>query len=506
MSRTRATVLLWALPAVKLLLHLLSHRGYGYFRDEFYYIACSRRLAFGYVDQPPLSILLLRGARALFGDSLLAIRLLPAVAGALTVLLVGLMARALGGGRFAQALAMIAALAAPVYLGVDHYYSMNAFDLLFWALAAYLLIRIFRGDDPRLWIVLGIVLGLGLLNKISVLWLGFGILVGLLMTSRRRLLLTPWPWAAGGLAALLFLPHVVWQVANGWPTLKFIHNATAGKMAGVSPPGFLLEQIRIMNPVVAPIWIAGLAYLLFFREGRSFRPLGWAYLAVLVVLLSPGTSRAGYLAPAYTWLLAAGGVALDDLYARWRRPWLKSLTVALVLSGVALAPLALPILPVETYIRYSRALGFAPSTDEKKEVAALPQWYADMHGWESIVLTVAGVYDSLPPAEREKAAIFAPDYGVAGALDLLGRERGLPEALSGHNNYWLWGPRGQTGEVVIIVGGSEEEISRLFASVERAAMIDCGYCMPYENHRPVWIARGLKRPLAEIWGGLKNYN
>ncbi len=495
------------LPLAKLLVHLASHRGYGYFRDEFYYLACAERLAWGYVDQPPLSLALLAVQRALFGDSLLALRLLPAVAGALTVLLVGLMARRLGGGRFAQTLAMLGALAAPIYLALDHFYSMNAFDLLFWALAAYLLILLLEGGDRRLWLVLGAVLGLGLLNKISVLWLGAGLLAGLLLSAERRLLRTPWPWLAVAIAGLLFLPHVVWQVANGWPTLEFIRNATGQKMLDVAPLDFARSQIRIMNPVLLPLWLGGLAWLLRHPEGRRFRLLGWTWVAVFVLLAVSRSSRAGYLSPAYTWLLAGGGVLWEELFERWRRPVLRWVAAGLVvLAGLVMAPLALPVLPVERYVAYAEALGVAPSTAERKELAELPQFYADMHGWEEIVATAAEVFEGLSPAEREQATIFTFNYGNAGAVDLLGRRRGLPPALSGHNNYWLWGPRGASGEVVIFLGGDREDFEPIFDSVERAATIECGYCMPYENHRPVWVARGPQVSFEEIWPRLKHYD
>ncbi len=236
------------LPAAKLLLHLATIPGYGYFRDEFYSIACSERLAFGYVDHPPLSILLLRVVRELLGDSIWALRLVPALAGAATVLLVGLLARALGGGRLAQSLAMLAAVAAPLYLSLHHFYSMNAFDPLVWAIVSYLVVRLVKEDRPRLWLPVGAALGLGLQNKISVLWLGFGLAAGLAATSRRRDLLTPWPWAAAGIAILLFLPHAIWQAANKWPTLEFIRNATQEKMVQVSVWSFLVRQLRVMNP------------------------------------------------------------------------------------------------------------------------------------------------------------------------------------------------------------------------------------------------------------------
>jgi hypothetical protein len=494
----------------KLVLHLATHEGYGYFRDELYYLACADHLAWGYVDQPPLSIVALRIVRGVLGESLLALRLLPALLGAATVGLVGVMARRLGGGRLAQAMAMSAALVAPEYLSLHHYYSMNAFDILFWALAAYLVLRLVETPEPRSWLLLGAVLGLGLLNKVSVLWLGAGLLVGLLLSPERRRLATPWPWTAGALAGALFAPHLLWQVANGWPTLEFIRNATREKMVEVAPLDFLAGQVESMHPLSLPLWLGGLAWLLFDPQGRRHRILGFTFLTVLAILLVSGSSRSSYLAAGYTWLFASGGVALESWLgrprlarARWLRP---AYAAALVAGGAVYAPLALPVLPVAAYIRYARALGEEPATEERKELGELGQFYADMHGWESIVDTVADAHRRLTPEEAAGARVFAPDYGVAGAVDLFGRRRGLPPAISGHNNYWLWGPGGWDGGALVVVGGSEEQLRALFADVERAATTDCGRCMPYENQRPVWIARGLRLPVTELWPRIKHYD
>ncbi|MCP3959692.1 MAG: glycosyltransferase family 39 protein [bacterium] len=498
---------LLAFAFAKLAIHLFTLRGYGYFRDELYYLACSDHLAWGYVDQPPLSISLLRASRAVLGDSVWAIRILPALAGAAMVFLVGWMARELGGGRFAQALAMCGAIVAPVYLALDHFYSMNSLELLFWALAAAILIRILNGGDDRLWLLLGVVLGLGLLNKISVLWLGFGLGVGLVLTPARRYLLTRWPYLAAAIAALLFLPHVLWQIAHDWPTLEFIDNATGSKMARSSPIDFALGQINNMNPFTLPLWLAGLGFLFGHRKARSHRLLGWIYLTVFALLVLSQTSRAGYLSPAYTFLFAAGGVALERQLKspRWRLPGYAYLALMLV-AGALIAPLALPSLPVETYISWARTMGQEPATEERKEVAELGQFYADMHGWEEIVETVADVHGRLPAEDRAKAGIFVYNYGEAGAIDHLGKRHGLPPATSGHNNYWLWGPRGMSGEVVIVIGGSEEGHLRRYADVERAGTTDCGYCMPYENNQPIFVLRGPIESVADIWPDLKHFD
>jgi hypothetical protein len=501
----RAWIVLFAI--LKMALHVATSGGYGYFRDELYYLACADHLAAGYVDHPPLCVLVLAAVRAVLGDSRFAIRLVPALLGAATVALVGVMARALGGRRWALVLSMTAALVAPQYLALGHFYSMNAFDIFFWTLAAWVVLRLVQEETTGRWCVLGVVLGLGLLNKISVLWLGAGLFVGLVATPQRRSLLEPGPWLAGLIAAVLFAPYLAWEVANGWPTREFIHNATSQKMATVAPVAFVRAQIDAMLPFTFPVWLAGLVWLFADREGQRYRVLGWMYVVVLAILMASGSSRAGYLAPAYTWLFAAGGVALERWLARPRLGWLRPAYAGfLLVAGALIAPLALPALPIGTYVRWARALGQAPETEERKELGQLGQFYADMHGWDSIVETVAQAHARLTPDEQAAARVFAPDYGIAGAIDVLGRRRGLPRAISGHNNYWLWGPDGWDGRVVIMIGASEERLRAGFEEVERVGTLDCGLCMPYENGRPVWIARGLRRPVAEVWPTLKHYD
>ena len=385
---------------IDLMTHLVTNAAgaYGFFRDEFYYIACSEHLAWGYVDQPPLSILMLAISRFLLGDSLVAIRFLPALAGAFVVFITGLMVKELGGSRFAQALACLAVIVSPLYLGLINFYSMNSFDLLFWALSAYLIILIIKREDPKLWLFLGLVLGLGLMNKISVLWLGFGLVVGLVLTPHRKLFLTKGPWLAVLIAALLFLPHIIWQMANDWPTLEFIQRATGEKMAGKTPWQFFTDQIMGMNPVLFPIWLAGLGYYFLSKPGRRFAPLGLIYLAVLVLLMINSKSRSGYLAPAYPMLLAAGAVILESTIRHRRWKWLKPVLIGTTLcGGLIVAPMGLPVLQVESYIAYAKMMGNEPSTEEKKEVGKLPQHYADMHGWEEMVALVAEAFENLTP-------------------------------------------------------------------------------------------------------------
>ena len=475
----------------------------AFFRDEFYYLACSHRLAWGYVDHPPLSIAILWIVRHLAGDSLMALRLSAAAAAAATIWITGSIAHRLGAGVYGEAIAMTAALVAPVLLAVGSFFSMNVFDVLLWTLAARLLIDAVEQPSDRRWMVLGVVLGLGLLNKISMAWIAAGFAAGLVMSPARGLLRTRGPWIAGLIAAVMFLPHIWWQVAHGWPTLAFIRTASRDKMQTNTPIQFMTDQILNLHPITLPVWGAGLWFLLRGRRGAADRVLGVAFLSVALLLILNRTSRSAYLAAGYPMLFAAGGVV-------WER-WLEGRAIrvaavaVLLIAGAITAPLAVPILPVDAYLRYSAALGVGPDTEERNEVGRLSQFFADRQGWDRFVDQVAQAWDRIPPAERASAVVFAGNYGEAGAIEHLGRARGL-RAVSGHNNYWVWGPQGATGDVMIVLSRSPERPRERFASVERVGETSCGDCMPYENHIPIFLCRGIRSSLAEAWPALKHYN
>ena len=475
----------------------------AFFRDEFYYLACSHRLAWGYVDHPPLSIAILWIVRHVAGDSLMALRLAAAAAAAATIWITGSIACRLGAGVYGEAVAMTAALVAPELLAVASFFSMNVFDVLLWTLAARVLIDAVEQPTDRRWMVLGVVLGLGLLNKISMAWIAGGFAVGLVVSPARRLFLTRGPWLAGLIAGAMFLPHIWWQIVHGWPTLEFIRNASRDKMQINTPIGFITDQIVNLHPVTLPIWGAGLWFLLRGRRGAADRVLGVAFLSVALLLILNRTSRSAYLAAGYPMLFAAGGV----VWERWLtgRATRAVVLAVLLIAGAATAPLALPILPVDAYLRYSAALGVGPETEERNEVGRLSQFFADRQGWDRFVDQVAQAWERIPPAERASAAVFAGNYGEAGAIEHLGRARGL-RVISGHNNYWLWGPQGVTGEVMIVPSRSPERLRQRFASVERVGETDCGDCMPYENHIPIYLCRGIRSSLTEAWPALKHYN
>ncbi len=490
------------LALAKLGLHLATSGGYGLFRDELYYLVSSDHLAWGYVEHPPLSIALLWLSRQVLGDSLIAIRSLPAVAGAATVFVAGLLARELGGGRRAQLLAALAVLVMPSYLAMDHVFSMNAFDILFWAMLGWIAARILARDERCLWLVFGAVAGLGLMNKVSVGFLAFGLAVGLGLTQQRRQLASPWLWLGGLIALLLFLPHLVWQAQHDWATFEFQANARAEKNLPLSPLEFAGQQVLMANPVMLPLWLAGLGGLLLSSRLAPFRPLGIAYPVLFVFLVSQ-TAKAYYLTPIYSILLAAGAVMLEPALER-RSGLAPTLTAILVLAGVATLPLAIPVLPPESLVAYTRTIGIEVPTLERHEQGALPQSFADMHGWQELVDTVARVVDSLPPEERQRAVVLATNYGEAGAIDFLGRARGLPPAVSGHNSYWLWRPSDLDGPVIAL-RRSREELERWFERVERVDTVHCRWCMPYQNDAPIHLARGLKVPLHQLWQEIKRF-
>ena len=500
----RGRTLFVAIPLAALGLHLAFLDGYGWFRDEFYYVACARHLAWGYVDQPPFSIAVLWAVLKTAGPSLTAIRIVPAACAALAVLVSGLLTRELGGNLYAQALAMSLVALLPIYVAVNACYSMNAIDVVVWGVAGLQLLRALRANGIRPWVWLGVVLGIGLLNKISVLWLGAGIATGLLLTRERRWLATPGPWAAAAIAGLLFVPHVMWQVFHGWPTRDFIHNAGTQKMATSGVVAFMLGQVAITGPIATIIWIIGLGRLA--RDAERGRVLFWIWIVVFALLALNGTSRVEYLSPVYTWLLAAGGVGLErflETRARWVRHTLLGATVA---ATAIFVPLAMPMLPVDGYIAYARVWHVAPSTEERKQLGDLPQFFADMQGWDRIVDAVATAAGALPAPERTRPIILAPNYGDAGALQLLGASRGLPPVYSGHNSYWYWGPPSVEPSAVIVIGSSEASLRQRFDHVVRASETNCGRCMPYENHVPIFDCWGARFSIAENWPLLKHFD
>ena len=500
--------LLLALAGAKLAIHGALADRYGYFRDELYFLDCGRHLDWGYVDHAPM-IGLVANAALLLGASLPVLRLIPALAGSLLVAITIVLAREMGGGRFAQAVAGVAVIAAPIYLGTHSLMTMNAFEPLFWMAAAWALVRLARGGDPRLWLAVGGAIGLGLMNKHSTVFFAVAVAAALLLVPQRRDLRTPWPWLGAALALLVFLPNLVWQVRHDFATLEDLRNvARSGKNVRLGPVEFVLQQVLLLHPVLLPLWLGGLVWLFRGRGGR-FRILAWAFV-VFFVLLFALKAKNYYLAPIYPMLFAAGAVGLEGLLDGWpatrRRAWPKAGVMAVILiAGLVLAPLVLPLLPPEGYVAYEKALGVSPPKTEVAHRGPLPQIFGDQFGWPELVSEVAKIYRSLPPEERGRTGIFANNYGEAGAIALFGPRYGLPRPISAHQSYFLWGPGDWSGDTLIVLQDDREDLERLCASVQHAGDHFHPWGMAEENNA-IFICRGLKVPLAVLWPSLKKWN
>lgn len=492
-----------ALAAVKFAVAMLAGQSYGYFRDELYYIDCSRHLAWGYVDQPPLVVFIAWIVRHTLGDSILAMRFLPAAAGAAELVMTAMIAGELGGGPFAQVLAGIAVLAAPGILIVDSFFSMNAFEPVIWLGCAWIVIRIVKTGNAKLWLWFGLLSGIGLENKYSMAMFAAGIVFGLLLTKQRKLLWTPWILLGGAIAFAIFLPNLVWNIQHHFPFLELQRNIRAsGRDVILSPVAFFLQELEVMHPLGALVWLAGLWFYFFTERGREYRFLGWAWIftALVIVALSP---RTYYLFPAFPILFAAGGIVWETLIAN--RALRVAFAATLLITAAILAPIAIPILSPERFIRYSQSLHLNQPRIENHKLGPLPQIFADSLGWPEMVAEVAKAYNALPPDVRTKTAIFAQNYGEAGAIDLYGPKYGLPPAISGHQTLYLWGPRDYTGESMIVLNDGRKKLEKLFSSVQLVGHVDDPYSMPVE-HFDIYYCQGLHGTLRQLWPKIKKWD
>ena len=502
LARGMPAVLVIALA--KLLLHCIFNNRYGYFRDEFDYLACGDHPAWGYVDQPPLAPMLARLSRVLFGESLRAMRFFPALASSGLVVLAAFIARELGGRSFALILTAVTVLVAPIYLSDGSLFTTNFLEPLLWMGCACCAILAVKRQDPRYWLWFGVIAGIGLEEKYSIAVMCFGIVLGLLLTEQRRALAGCWMWLGGLAAFLIFLPNLLWNAANQWPFGQLMHNIRAsGRDVALGPLEFFAQQALLINPLTTPIWIVGLIALIAAPHLKPYRMLGWCYLAVFTAFFVL-KGKNYYLAPVYPMLLAAGAVVIEAGIERWRQNWLKPAILGLlVASGALLAPVVVPILPIDRFIAYMNHLPFAIPRSEKRHMAAvLPQHYADQFGWEQMVAVVAQAWNRLGPEERSGCGIFGQNYGEAGAVDFYGPRYGLPPALSGHQTYYLWGPRGYSGNCLIVIGDRPEVLQRLFEQVELVGTSDNPYAL--ESHVPVYLCRRSKfGTLAQLWPRVK---
>jgi hypothetical protein len=501
--------IVWAIALAKLLFHVYFNNRYGYFRDEFDYLSCGDHLQWGYVDQPPLIPFLTHISRAVLGDSLRAIRFIPALASSLLVVQAATVARKLGGRRYALLLTALCVALAPQYLSNGGLLGTNILEPNLWLGCAYFVILAIKRNDPRYWIGFGIVAGLGMEEKYTIAVFGLGVVVGLLLTEQRRTFLNPWIWLGGLASFLVFLPNLLWNLHYDWPFLQLIRAIRAeGRDVVLGPLQFFSQQLLVVNPFAAPIWLAGLFALLFWRPLRQYRALGWAYLvSYLVIFLQHGKNY--YLAPVYPMLFAAGAVAIDSALSEFpsRRAWLKPVIAGVVVvSGAYLSPIVVPMFSPERFLAYAKTLPFKlPVNEHSHARAALPQWYSDQFGWKEIADETAVAWNRIPQAEHSDCGIFAQDYGQAGAIDFFGRPEGLPGAMSGDRTYSIWGPHNYSGNCMIVLDDRKEVLERYWNQLE---FIGRSASNPYalEQQIPVFLCKGKKfDSWANVWPHLKRW-
>ena len=504
-----AVGILIGLCATKILLHIFtSLRHYGYFRDELYYLDMARHLDWGYVDAAPLVAVYAKIA-LLMGGSLTALRVIPALAGAALIALTMLIARELGGGRYAQFLAGLSILLCPAILLTDSLFTMNAFEPLFWMGCIWIVARILRTGDSRLWLWFGVLAGFGLENKHSTLSFGFAITVALLLTHNRREFTRPWIWIAGAIAVAIFLPNIAWQIRHHFPTIEDLANVRReGKNVILPPLAFVKEQIIDMHPILLPVWLSGLVW---FLRDRRWRVLGLTFV-VFFVLMEVAHGKNYYLFPIYPMVFAGGALVLEQAIDRWlalRAAWVRTATrtavvAIIVLAALPFVPLVTWMLPPERLLAYQNALGFKPAKAEVHHESLLPQPIADQFGWPELVSEVAAVYNSMPPDERAQTGIWAGNYGEAGAVNLFGPAYGLPRAYSRHQNHWYWGPPPQVYKNLIVIQWSLDDVRdnctsyQAFDHYQRFGM--------GEENAPFYLCRGVKFDTQKIWWHSHHWN
>lgn len=484
-----------------LVLHILAIQNYGYHGDELYYLAGTQHLDWGYVDHPPLAVWVLGFIRAVFGDSLWAVRAVPLLAGATTIWLTGTMARAMGGGGFAALVAATAVMISGIHAAVASFYTLNSLDILWWALAQLLLIRLIDGERPILWWILGIVMGLGLLTKLSMLWFGLGLGVAIIATPNRRWLTQTQPWLAALITFSISTPYVLWQVAHDWVTWDWMLHGSNAVLRDASAAYFLTNQILATHPINAPLWLGGLGCLLFAPFLSRYRLLGIQAATVLILLGWAAPAIVHYPGPVYAVLFAAGSVVLERVTRRrFMRLILRPAAVGLMLfAGLVGLPLAIPILPEDEVEAYVRDLGITAPEAYGREHHDFPQQFSTMLGWPETVAATARAWHALPESERSRVAILAASYSDAGAVDLFGPRYGLPRSISGHNSYWLWGKRDYDLATVLAVGYPSGWLEPYWDEVQVVEIVRCPRCELWRQEIEIVFARKPKDSTQAIW-------
>ena len=483
------------------LFHLLTNRQYGFHGDELYFIVCGNRPAWGYLDHPPFVPLVARLATDLMGTNLFALRFFPALILGASCVLTGWLARRLGAGSFGEFLAALSFVFAPMMMRLGAILNIPCFEVFFWLIAVHLLVTLCQRNEPRWWQAVGVLMGVALLNKHTTLFLGTGMAVGLVLTHRRRDLATPWPWFGGAIAFLVFLPNLLWQYQHDWATLEFVRSLNANVMQNTSRAEFILAQFILMNPFNAIVWIAGFVFFFRSEAGSPYRLVGWIFPTVLTIMLV-FKAKVYYLVPAYPMLMAGGAVLLERQLAGRRGYHARAaLTAAIVAIGLVFLPIVTPIGSLKWKEQYiSQVLRFMIN-----DPSDLTFDFRYQLGRYEQVRAFLSVYMKLAEEEKKGCVILTNEYDTASEVNVLGAEMGLPQAISGNNSYYLWGPQGATGKCTIAFGYEEGLLKTCFEEVSVVAEAPCPWYKDIDSVRPVFLCRKPVASLQQLWPRFKSY-
>lgn len=478
---------------------------YGLFHDEAYYWACAKRPGLGYVDHPPLSAWVLAGSMVLLGDGLLVFELVPALCAAGTVVLTGLMARRIGAGTFGQFVAALGVMVAPFTLVLFSFYSVNAIEVVLWTATTFLMVELIRTGNERLWLAIGAVAGIGLLNKHTFALLAFGLGAGIVATPLRAQLRSRWLWLGGAVALLLALPNLLWNLEHGWPSLAFYRSRPTADLPASFVEAFAL-QVAGTNPAAVLLWMPGALYLLCSRRARLYRPLGIAFLALLLVILFSGQRRADRIAGIYPIVLAAGATFWDQWRGRWRRAVRFALPVLLVGFGGLVVPVTLPVLPPQAAAAYFRAIGEKPDIERADVGQELPLYLFGRLWWQRFAAEVVAAWDTLPAEERARSVVLAPHWVFASVIEYYGRDRDLPPVVAPHNAYWFWREAAAGRDVVVSVAVESETLSRYFEETRLVGVFRCEHCASLPSEIPIHVSTGPARPLVDLLAEWRHFS
>lgn len=484
--------ILLPIALIKLLLHFLTNTNYGLHRDEYLYISESEHLSWGYMEVPPMIAVIGKIATGLLGNNVFAVRFFPALIGAVSIILVGIMARDLGGKKWAQFIAAIAFLLSPAYLGSNHLFQPVSFNQFFWLLSAFWVVKIIRYTAPKYWYALGITAGLGFLTKYSIVFFFMGLIIGFLATAQRKVFQSKYPYIALLIAILIAFPNLLWQIQYDWPVLRHMSDLASSQLVNVGAWDFILPQF-LFHFMAVPIWVAGLFFML---KDPNYRVLGIAYLVVISLLLLL-SGKAYYSIGAYAMLLAGGGVIWEQYLGR------KAVYIctAMLMINILLIPYGIPVFKVETMKSYlnwmSENIGItAPLRWEDGVYRDLTQDYADMHGWEEVPAKVAKIYHQLTPEQQAKTLVWGGNYGHAGVLNFYRQQYDLPVAYSFNSSFVMWVPDELNIEFQIQVEDSKIEASPYF---EETILLDSITNPHARDPGYIYLKRGAKGDLSGVW-------